>query len=107
VGVFSVRDVAPAVPQGSSLSPSRLAAVLALAVAIGTIAACTAQLADLGEPPETPPRPAAQPEYPPVHDMPAQRSTAPLTAEERQKLVDELTAARERQEAETKKSPPR
>jgi len=52
-------------------------------------------------PADTPARPAAVQAYPTVNDMPAQRSTKPLTPEERQRLTDELSAARERQAAET------
>jgi hypothetical protein len=63
--------------------------------------ACTSQIADLGEPAGTPGRPAVDPAYPAVHDMPAERDTKPMTAAERQRLADELSAARERQEAET------
>ena len=79
---------------------------LALAVLVGARTACTSQLADLAEPADTPPRPAAQPAYPAVHDMPAARDTRPLTAEERQRITDELAAARDRQEAETTGSVP-
>jgi len=87
------------------VSFARYAAALALTVLTGTLAACTSQLADLAEPAETPPRSAAQPAYPPVHDMPSARDTKPLTTEERQRIADELSALRERQEAETA-SPP-
>ena len=73
-------------------------AVLLLA---GLGSGCTSQIADIGEPADLPPRPAAAPAYPAVHDMPAPRDTRPLTAEERQRLADELSAARERQEAQT------
>jgi hypothetical protein len=74
---------------------------------MSTVAACTAQIADLAEPAETPPRPAVQSEYPAVHDMPAPRDTRPLTAEERQRITDELAAARERQAETTGAVPPR
>jgi hypothetical protein len=83
--------------QTSSLA--RPAAALALFVLVG-MAGCTSQIADLAEPVDTPPRPAAEPAYPAVHDMPAARDTKPMTAAERQRLADELSAARERQEAE-------
>jgi hypothetical protein len=76
-----------------------------LAVALAT-SGCTAQLADLAEPAETPPRPAIAPAYPAVHGMPTARDTAPLTAEERQRIADELSALRERQETETTGSVP-
>jgi hypothetical protein len=83
--------------------PSRVrrTAAVAILVLAGMTAGCTSQLADLGEPAETPPRPATEPAYPAVHDMPAARDTKPLTAEERRRLMDDLSAARERQEAET------
>jgi hypothetical protein len=77
----------------------RLAAALTL-VALAT-AGCTSQLGDLAEPAETPARPASAPAFPAVHDMPAARDTKPLTAEERQRISDELSVIRDRQEAET------
>jgi hypothetical protein len=64
-------------------------------------AGCTSQIADLAEPADTPARPAAAPAFPAVHDMPAARDTKPLTAEERQRISDELSVIRDRQEAET------
>jgi hypothetical protein len=78
---------------------ARYPAMLALAVLVGTLTACTSQL-DLAEPADTPPRTAAQP-APAIHDMPAPRDTRPMSAEERQRITDELAAARARQEAET------
>ena len=77
---------------------TRSAVVLLL---LAGVAGCTSQIADLAEPVNAPARPAVEPAYPPVHDMPAARDTKPMTAAERQRLVDELSAARERQEAET------
>ena len=69
---------------------------------------CTSQMADLGEPIETPPRPTAAPAYPAVHEMPVARDTRPLSIEQRQQITDELGALRERQESETTGSvPPR
>ena len=64
-------------------------------------AGCTAQLADLVEPTDTPARPAVTQAYPAVHETRAARNTKPLTAEERQRIADELSALRERQETET------
>jgi hypothetical protein len=78
----------------------RCSAALAILLLVG-MSGCTSQLADLAEPADAPPRPAVEPTYPSVHDMPAARDTKPLTAAERQRLADELSAARERQEAET------
>jgi len=86
------------------LRPIRLAAALALAALAGT--GCTSQLADLAEPAETPPRSAVAPAYPAVHDMPSARDTKPLTAEERQRIADELSAIRDRQEADTAEAAP-
>jgi hypothetical protein len=83
--------------QTSSLARS----AAALAILLLATAGCTSQLADLAEPADAPPRPAVEPAYPAVHDMPAARDTRPLTAAERQRLTDELSAARERQEADT------
>ena len=74
------------------------------ACALVALVGCTGQLADLAEPAGTPPRPAVQPAYPAVHAMP--RDTRPLTAEERQRISDELTSLRERQEAEATGSIP-
>jgi hypothetical protein len=81
-----------------------LAAVLGLIVLASV--GCTAQLADLAEPADTPSRPAVVPPYPAVHDMPTARDTRPLTAEESQRIADELSALRERQEVETTGSIP-
>jgi hypothetical protein len=79
---------------------ARSAAVLAILLLVG-MAGCTSQMTDLAEPADAPARPAVDPAYPAVHDMPAARDTKPMTAAERQRLADELSAARERQEAET------
>jgi hypothetical protein len=81
-------------------SLTRPAAALAMLLLMA-MAGCTSQIADLAEPADAPPRPAVEPAYPAVHDMPAARDTKPMTAAERQRLADELSAARERQEAET------
>jgi hypothetical protein len=85
-------------------SKLRLAAALAMAALAST--GCTSQLAELAEPAETPPRPTAAPTYPAVHAMPSTRDTRPLTAEERQRIADELSALRERHEVETTGSIP-
>jgi hypothetical protein len=79
---------------------ARLPAVLAIA-GLTSLAACTSQLADLSDSADTPPRTAAQPAYPAVHDMPSPRDTKPMSAEESRRIAEELAAARERQEAET------
>lgn len=85
---------------GPAAAGRRLALCAGLLLA-GIGCGCTSQIADIGEPADVPPRPAAAPAYPAVHDMPVPRDTRPLTAEERQRLADELSAARERQEAQT------
>jgi len=73
-------------------------------VLAGMISGCT-QLTEVGEPANLPPRQATEPGYPAVHDMPPVRDTKPLTAEERQRIADELSALRKRQEAETPSDP--
>jgi hypothetical protein len=76
---------------------ARTSALMAAAALAGLLAACTSQL-DHGEPADTAPRATAQPAAPAVHDMPPPRDTRPMTAEERQRMMDELAAARERLE---------
>jgi hypothetical protein len=46
-----------------------------------------------GLPEAAPQRPAVAPTYPAVHDMPPQRTAAPLSNEEQRKLQQELIAA--------------
>jgi hypothetical protein len=81
---------------------ARSAGLLAVAVLAGLLTACTSQL-DLAEPTDTAPR--TQPLA--VHDMPAPRDTRPMTAEERQRVLDELAAARERHQETTGTIPAR
>jgi hypothetical protein len=45
-----------------------------------------------------PERPAVQPDYPAVHDMPPPRSDSTLSDAERKSLKDDLIASRERAE---------
>jgi hypothetical protein len=74
------------------------ASLLVATALAGLVSACTSQL-DLAEPADTAPRAMAQPAQPlAVHDMPAPRDTRPMTAEERQRVMDDLAAARERLE---------
>ena len=87
-------------------APPRLAAWLAVVALAGLIGGCASQLADLAEPASTPARPASAPAYPAIHDMPAARDSKPLNADQTKQLVDELSALRERQEAETAADPP-
>ena len=42
-----------------------------------------------------PERPAVQPEYPAVHDMPPPRTDSTLSEDEKKRLKDELIASRE------------
>jgi len=51
-----------------------------------------------GLPAGTPERPATPYEYPAVHDMPPDRSSAPMTEEEQVKLEKELANIRDHQE---------
>jgi hypothetical protein len=89
---------------GGFAAKARWAAMLGV-IAV-TTAGCAAQLADLGEPIDTPPRPAVAPAYPAVNAMPAARAGKPLTAEESRRIAEELTALRARQELETTGSIP-
>jgi hypothetical protein len=70
----------------------------------------------MGLPAGTPERPATPYEYPAVHDMPPDRSSAPMTEEEQVKLEKELANIRDHQEgrapppkkpASTVKKPPK
>jgi hypothetical protein len=53
----------------------------------------------IGLPANTPERPAAPAAYPAVHDMPPQRTTAVLTADEQRSIEKELVSARNDQKA--------
>ena len=71
----------------------------ALGLAAG-LAGCTASpVFDGMLPAGAPARPATAYEYPAVHDMPAPRPIPVMTEEQQIKLENELTAARDRQEA--------
>ena len=66
------------------------------------LAACSTVLSEMpaevgGLPAGTPPRPAAAPEDPAVHNMPPPRTAAVLTEEERKKVEAELAAMRDEQ----------
>jgi hypothetical protein len=69
---------------------------LAAGCALAGLAGCTGQIADT-----TGTTARAAPTYPAVHDGPAARDTRLLSPEERQRIFDELAAARQRQEAAT------
>jgi hypothetical protein len=94
-------------PQCRRRAPARRAgAVLAFALAT-SLGACSSLgdnlPAPLGLPQGTPERPAVQPEFQPVHEMPPPRDTKPLTEPERKKLEVDLVEIRERQERRTGK----
>jgi hypothetical protein len=74
------------------------AALSACASISEKMASAMSGLPALGLPANAPERPADPPSYPAVHDMPPQRSTAVLTEIERQKMENDLVAARERQQ---------
>lgn len=65
-----------------------------------TLGGCSIPLADMplvGLPANTPARPAAPPDYLPVHDLPAPRDEKVLTPDQQAKLEKDLLAARDRQ----------
>jgi hypothetical protein len=77
----------------------RLAALSMLVTAAG----CSSSAIDRiptwagGEPEGTPPRLAAEMEYPPVHDRPPKPATKVVTVEEQAKIEKDLAAARDAQ----------
>lgn len=68
-----------------------------------TVAGCSSSAIDRiplwagGEPEGTPPRLAAEMEYPPVHDRPPKPATKIVTVEEQKKIEKELATARDAQ----------
>jgi hypothetical protein len=72
-------------------------AAVAFAVLLSGCASTIADLPVIGVPEGTPERPAVQPPYPAVHDMPPRRTDLPLTSEEQQQLEKELIEARDGQ----------
>lgn len=87
-----------------NLMARRRIAATALLLALGcALSACSStSFSDLppalgGLPQGVPERPAVQPAYPAVHDMPPERSTAIMTDEELKRAQAELVAARDRQ----------
>jgi hypothetical protein len=76
---------------------ARAALAAVLAVVVSGCASVIADLPVVGNPEGTPERPAIQPAYPAVHDMPPRREDTPLNAQEQQKLEKELVEARESQ----------
>lgn len=86
------------------------ASILAVFLLAAALAGCAAgpivdELpGDLGLPKGAPARPVAPYQYPAVHDMPPARATTPMTDEEQLKLEKELTAVRDRQQAQEGKA---
>ncbi len=73
-----------------------------LVIALATSLCACSSLGDslpapLGLPQSVPERPAVQPEFLPVHDMPPPRDTKPLTEKERKQLEADLREIRDRQ----------
>jgi hypothetical protein len=72
--------------------------------AAGLLSACSSRIGDSlppslgGLPQNIPERPAVQPAYPAVHDMPPQRADTTLSEAEKKNLKDDLIASRERAE---------
>jgi hypothetical protein len=95
-------------PQCRRRAPARRAgAVLTFALA-SSLGACSSLgdnlPAPFGLPQGVPERPAVQPEFQPVHEMPPPRDTKPLTEPERKKLEADLVEIRDRQERRTGKA---
>ena len=63
-------------------------------------------LPGIGLPANTPERPAEARAFPAVHDMPPQRTTAVLTADEQRSIERELVSARETQKSAPKPAQP-
>jgi|SRR5450631_136244 hypothetical protein len=86
------------------------AAILAICLLGAALAGCAAgpivdELpGEIGLPKGAPARPVAPYQYPAVHDMPPARATTPMTDEEQLRLENELSAVRDRQEAQEGKA---
>jgi hypothetical protein len=77
--------------------------MLALFLAAGSLMACSSTIDMIptstgGLPSNAPQRPAAQPEYPAVNEMPQRREALPLTDDELNRVKSELTTLRNQQE---------
>lgn len=87
---------------------ARLPAPTLLLLVAAALSGCTSFLSNLpivGEPSNLPQRPETTGPFPAVHDVPPKRDTKTLTEAERKQLETELTAARDKQEAETNTVP--
>ncbi|HYI27114.1 MAG TPA: hypothetical protein VD863_04605 [Bradyrhizobium sp.] len=85
---------------------TRLSAALLIAAGLGGCAGISDKMSEtigtmpaVGLPANAPERPAERPAYPAVHDMPPQRTTAVLTADEQRMMERELVSARDGQKA--------
>jgi hypothetical protein len=87
--------------------------LLACGLATG-LAACSSSMANkiadsmpssVGLPEDAPQRSATPPVYPAVHDMPPVRTNATLSAEEQEKLANDLAAMKTRQDVATGATP--
>ena len=75
------------------------AGALLLALAVGGCATSIADLPLVGVPSDAPARPKEVGTYPAVHDLPQDRPEAAMDTAERNKVANELIAARDRQAA--------
>ena len=76
-----------------------VAGVLLLALPIGGCATSIADLPLIGTPADAPARPKEVGAYPAVHDLPQDRPEAAMDTAERNKVSNELIAARNQQAA--------
>jgi hypothetical protein len=84
-------------PVNRTIRLRSVAALLAVALALG---GCSTQIADMpgvGLPANAPERPKEAGAYLPVHDLPPERDEAAIKPAELAKIQAELTAARDRQ----------
>jgi hypothetical protein len=72
---------------------------LLLALPVGGCSTSIADLPLIGTPADAPPRPKEVGAYPAVHDLPQDRPEAAMDTAERNKVANELIAARDRQAA--------
>jgi hypothetical protein len=72
---------------------------LLLALPVGGCSTSIADLPLVGTPADAPPRPKEVGAYPAVHDLPQDRPEAAMDTAERNRVANELIAARDRQAA--------